>query len=101
MIENPGEEVYAVGSLLGKEFAFSVTKGVVSAIRRGKGLDYIQSDVLVLPGSSGGPLLDAAGNVVGVTEAGVELFGVPAGMNFFAPARDIFSALALVDKNAR
>lgn len=84
-----GAEVYAIGSPLGEKFALSVTKGVVSGLRREDGLDYLQSDVNVLPGSSGGPLLDVNGNVVGVTRGGVVFAGAPVGMNFFTPAAEL------------
>jgi serine protease Do len=52
-------------------------------------VDYIQSDVTVLPGSSGGPLLDSSGNVVGVTAGGIGAGGAPVGVNFFIPLLDI------------
>lgn len=57
-----GETVYAIGSPKGLEGTF--TQGIVSAIRREDGL--IQTQVPISPGSSGGPLLNARGEVVGV-----------------------------------
>ena len=48
---------------------------------------YIQSDVSVHPGSSGGPLLDSRGNVVGVTDLGVRTRG--GSLNFFIPVTDL------------
>jgi serine protease Do len=92
-VPEAGAEVYAIGSPLGNKFSMSVTKGVVSGMRTEDGQDYLQSDVSVLPGSSGGPLLDADGNVVGVTQGGLSLSGAPAGMNFFKPARDLLKFL--------
>ncbi len=90
-----GAEIYAIGSPLGKDFERSVTKGIVSGIRRIDELEYIQSDVSILPGNSGGPLLDGQGNVVGISSSGMAVNGAPAGMNFFVPARDVFPALSL------
>src|SRR5207302_8610719 len=58
-----GNEVFAIGTPLSDELQFSVTKGIVSGLRKIDEVDYIQSDVTVLPGSSGGPLLDSRGNV--------------------------------------
>jgi S1-C subfamily serine protease len=84
-----GSEVFAVGTPLSDKLQFSVTKGVVSGVRKIDELDYIQSDVIVLPGSSGGPLLDSSGNVVGVAEAGITRASVPIGVNFFIPLTDI------------
>jgi S1-C subfamily serine protease len=84
-----GREVFAVGTPLSEALEFSVTKGVVSGMRKFNELDYIQSDVSVFPGSSGGPLLDSSGNVVGVTSGGIGARGAPVGVNFFIPLLDI------------
>ncbi|HET9206104.1 MAG TPA: trypsin-like peptidase domain-containing protein [Burkholderiaceae bacterium] len=63
-----GEWVFAVGSPLGLEG--SVTAGIVSAPRRtlpgSGGVPLIQTDVAVNPGSSGGPLFNQRGEVVGM-----------------------------------
>jgi S1-C subfamily serine protease len=69
-----GEIVVAVGSPLG--LARTVTCGIVSALGRtlagagGRPIEgVIQTDALLNPGSSGGPLLEGAGRVVGVSTA--------------------------------
>jgi S1-C subfamily serine protease len=71
-----GEFVVAIGSPLG--LANTVTAGVVSGLGRqipgsadaGPGpVDLIQTDAAISPGNSGGALLNAAGEVVGVNEA--------------------------------
>jgi putative serine protease PepD len=65
-----GGEVVAIGNPLG--LAYSVSSGVVSAVgrtattNRGRFSGLIQFDASVNPGSSGGPLLDAEGNVIGI-----------------------------------
>jgi len=84
-----GGEVFAVGTPLSPKLQFSVTKGVVSGLRTFEQMDYIQSDVSVLPGSSGGPLLDARGNAVGMTTAGITSSAAPVGVNFFIPLLDM------------
>jgi serine protease Do len=87
-----GADVYAVGTPLDDKLQFSVTKGVVSGIRKLDDLDYIQSDVSVLPGNSGGPLLDTHGNVIGVTTGGLSAsksVTMPLGVNFFVPIGDL------------
>lgn len=57
-----GEKVIAVGNPYG--LSFSVTEGIVSALdREGK---YIQTDVPLNPGNSGGPLINKYGRVIGV-----------------------------------
>lgn len=82
-----GGEVFAIGTPLSEKLQFSVTKGVVSGIRKIDELEYIQSDVSVHPGSSGGPLLDSRGNVVGVTDLAVRTGLGP--LNFFIPVTDL------------
>jgi putative serine protease PepD len=68
-----GDTVLAVGNSLGLEG--SVTAGIVSALHRsldtdgGSLGDAIQTDASINPGNSGGPLVDAAGQVVGITTA--------------------------------
>lgn len=63
-----GDEVLAIGCPLG--FEFSVTSGVVSSIRDSDlGYPLIQTDVPVNPGSSGGPLFDSRGRVVGIIKS--------------------------------
>jgi serine protease Do len=90
-----GADVYAVGTPLSDKLQFSVTKGVVSGIRTVDTLEFIQSDVSVLPGNSGGPLLDAHGNVVGVTSGGFAHDSVPLGVNFFIPIGDLTKFLPI------
>jgi len=70
-----GELAVAIGSPLGT-YTNSVTSGIVSATGRtvvvnaGTPLhDLIQTDAAINPGNSGGPLLDAAGNVIGINTA--------------------------------
>jgi S1-C subfamily serine protease len=61
-----GEEVFAVGTPAGV-YDFSVSKGVISAVREmGGGKTLLQTDASVNSGNSGGPLLDKFGRVVGI-----------------------------------
>ena len=60
-----GDDVYAIGAP--KSMAYTLTKGIVSSKDRViRGRQYIQIDAAVNEGNSGGPLLDANGNVLGV-----------------------------------
>ena len=65
----------------------------MSAIRTLDSLEYIQSDATVLPGNSGGPLVDASGNVIGIATSGVTLRSVPVNLNFFIPLAALESYL--------
>ena len=90
---NIGNEVYAIGSPLDDDLNTSVSKGIVSAYRIKENLKFIQSDVNVLPGNSGGPLLDKNGNVIGITASGIVFHESPSGINFFIPIQDALFAL--------
>lgn len=76
---NIGQKVIAIGNPLGLQF--TVTEGIVSAVNRlgPNGLEeYIQTDVNLNPGNSGGPLFDKNGEVIGVNNfklAGAEGLG--------------------------
>ncbi len=70
-----GEEVIAIGNALNLGARPTVTRGIVSALDRSltaEGIslqDLIQTDAAINPGNSGGPLVNAAGQVVGVNTA--------------------------------
>jgi serine protease Do len=67
----PGDWVIAVGNPFGLDH--TVTAGIVSATGRDIGQgpydDFIQTDAAINPGNSGGPLLNLAGEVVGINTA--------------------------------
>lgn len=90
-----GETVFAIGSPLGDRFQNTMSKGIVSALRNQQGLSFIQSDVMVNHGSSGGPLLDETGQVIGLTSSGQIINGAPVGINFFIPIDDALKTLNL------
>jgi serine protease Do len=94
---HPGASVVAVG-YPGGGLPPTVTKGIVSAVGKIEHHDgtWIQTDVALNPGNSGGPVLDADGDVVGIatmkrTESSS---GAPLeGMNFALSAQDVIDAL--------
>jgi serine protease Do len=91
----PGETVIAIGSPLG-DFTNSVTVGVVSATGRsidtGQGYQIeglVQTDAAINQGNSGGPLVNLAGEVVGINTLVVrssESGAVAEGLGFAIPA---------------
>ena len=88
-----GDTVYAVGNPLG-ELDFTMTTGLVSALDRTITADenYVpinmfQIDAAVNPGNSGGPVYNAAGQVIGVVTAKSAASGVE-GLGFAVPAND-------------
>jgi S1-C subfamily serine protease len=87
-----GQPVAAIGSPLGN--ADSLAVGVVSAVGRSIAAltapsfeltDAIQTDAPLAHGSSGGPLLDAAGRVIGINAQIRSDSGGPAGIGFAVP----------------
>jgi S1-C subfamily serine protease len=91
----PGQRVYAIGSPRSEDFEGTVSSGVISADRMIDGLRYIQSDTAISPGSSGGPLLDESGAVIGISEMIYFNEGKTANLNMFTPIGDAMDFLAL------
>ena len=83
----PGDWVIAIGSPFG--FENSVSAGVVSAKGRSLPGDayvpFIQTDAAVNPGNSGGPLFNAAGEVVGINSQILSATGAYQGLSFAIP----------------
>ena len=81
-----GEEVVAIGNPLSLES--TVSNGIVSAIRtiKAEGGTFLQTTAPISPGSSGGPLFNMAGEVVGITTS--HLVGGQ-NLNFAIPINDV------------
>lgn len=88
-----GSGVYAIGSPLGEKFNSTITHGVISGIREQNKKVLIQSDVNIRPGSSGGPLVNSDGFVVGIAVSALVVNGIEQGMNFFIPIGDALQSL--------
>jgi len=83
-----GEWVMAIGNPFG--YSGSVAAGIISArnrdISHGSYDDFIQTDVAINKGNSGGPLFNMAGEVVGVNTAILSPTGYSVGISFSVPA---------------
>jgi len=103
-----GQSVIAIGNALG-EFRNTVSTGVISGLARsvtaaGAGIgseqliNVIQSDASINPGNSGGPLLNIAGQVIGINTAmaqGAQNIG------FAIPINEVKNTIESVQKNGR
>ncbi len=100
----PGQWVVAIGSPLGLEQ--SVTAGIVSALGRsgGRGQQYvpfIQTDVAINRGNSGGPLLNTSGEVVGINSQILSNSGGYMGVSFAIPIDLAMNAAEQIKKTGK
>lgn len=87
-----GNTVFTVGSPMGSDYSGSVTRGIVSAKDRTIETDdvvtkVIQTDAAINPGNSGGPLVNLAGEVIGITSMKLAQEEIE-GMGFAIPIND-------------
>lgn len=96
-----GQWVLAIGSPFGLES--TVTSGIVSAINRDTGdyLPFIQTDVAVNPGNSGGPLINLAGEVVGVNSQIVSRSGGFMGISLAIPIDEVMRVVEQLKEHGR
>ncbi len=98
-----GEIVFAIGSPLGLPGA-TVTMGVISAVGRtisGENIildDLIQTDAAINPGNSGGPLVNVAGEAIGVTTA---IIPYAQGIGFAIPINTTKRFLEMISRYGR
>ena len=77
-----GERVFVIGNPHGQTGTF--TDGLVSAVRQAAGVTFVQISAPVAPGSSGGPVVNDRGEVIGVATLRLQRAGV---LNFAIPVR--------------
>lgn len=92
-----GETVYAIGAPRGLELTLS--NGIVSSLRPLQGAMLVQTTAAISPGSSGGGLFDAQGNLVGITtlyltDSQALNFAVPTDWIWELPSRSSVAAEA-------
>ena len=107
-----GENVLAIGSPLGFEFQGSVTMGIISGTDRvvpvdlnGDGIDdwdsiVLQTDAAINPGNSGGPLINMAGELIGITSMKIMDQSVE-GMGFAIPINEIIPIIEQLRTNGK
>jgi serine protease Do len=102
-----GQTVYAIGTPAGAEFAWTTNKGIISYVNReikqynsdgtlAKKLRLLQTDAKVNPGNSGGPLVNADGQVVGIVS--MKLSGSYEGIGFAIPSDGAIEILEAIIK---
>ncbi|MDR2610278.1 MAG: trypsin-like peptidase domain-containing protein [Clostridiales Family XIII bacterium] len=99
-----GDMAVAIGNPLG-ELTGTVTTGIISATDReitigGEKMNLLQTDAAVNPGNSGGALVNAYGEVVGVVNAKTSALGVE-GLGFAIPINDAKSVVKELIENGR
>jgi len=84
-----GEWVLAIGNPFSKQFAHTVTAGIVSATGRSAGINFyenfIQTDAAINRGNSGGALVNLRGELIGINTAIVSGSGGNVGIGFAIP----------------
>lgn len=103
-----GESALAIGSPLGSQYATSLTEGIISAKKRSVPVTdestnqqtgnatVIQTDAAINPGNSGGPLINLAGQVIGINSMKLasDNNGTSVeGMGFAIPSNEVVSII--------
>lgn len=101
-----GQKAIAIGNPFGLDH--SLSKGVISALgRKVPGIggvaiyNMIQTDTPINPGNSGGPLLNSAGQLIGLNTMIFSRSGTSAGVGFAVPADDVERVATQIIKNGR
>lgn len=92
-----GETVVAIGNPIAREFAGTVTSGIVSALNRmvtvgNQSYNYLQTDAAINGGNSGGPLINTRGEVIGINSAKIASDQIE-GIGFAIPINDLKSRM--------
>ncbi|MBK9400445.1 MAG: trypsin-like peptidase domain-containing protein [Bacteroidetes bacterium] len=92
------DEVFAIGTPASIELSQTISRGILSAIRKEpNGLTLIQTDVSVNPGNSGGPLIKKPAIFIGVVNSKISGNRIE-GLGFCTPSSDIMKQLNIVFK---
>ena len=97
-----GATVITVGSPMGSDYSGSITRGIISGKDRliendGIITNVIQTDAAINPGNSGGPLVNLAGEVIGITSMKLAKEEIE-GMGFAIPINDVKNYVEYLEK---
>lgn len=94
-----GKSVIAIGTPISFSLRNSASMGIISGINRGLSTEYalIQTDAAINPGNSGGPLVNMAGEVVGINSNKFAAVGIES-MGFAIPADTVQYVISNFDK---
>lgn len=112
-----GEPAIAIGSPLGTDYANSVTEGIISSLNRqvvsendsGQevNINAIQTDAAINPGNSGGPLINIAGQVIGINSSKIATTSTSSsgvsveGMGFAIPSNDVVNIINQLEQSGK
>lgn len=111
-----GEPAIALGSPLGSEYANSVTLGIISGIDRNisstasdgstTNINALQTDAAINPGNSGGPLVNIAGQVIGINSVKIAQSSSSdsvsvEGMGFAIPSNDVVEIIDQLESKGK
>lgn len=99
---NLGSTVFTVGSPMGSDYSGSITRGIISGKDRTIESDdvvtkVIQTDAAINPGNSGGPLVNLAGEVIGITSMKLATEEIE-GMGFAIPINEAKNYVEYLEK---
>ena len=91
-----GDEAIAIGNPLGEEFSGTMTTGIISGVSRDvnymhRTMTLLQTNAAINSGNSGGPLFNAYGQVIGITNMKMMITssGVVEGVGFAIPTATV------------
>ncbi len=91
---NIGSELYVIGTPLDLSYSHTITKGIVSAKRRIRGLPFYQTDAAINRGNSGGPVFNKEGALVAISVSAVLTNGgASLNINYLIPIDDALADL--------
>ena len=92
--KNPeiGIDVWAIGTPSSLDLGQTVSKGIVSGIRKTNGLTMLQIDAKISPGNSGGALINKDGTVLGIVSSKLIGYGTE-GIGFAISSAEVLQSL--------